>query len=106
MIENHIDAYLFQETWLKGTIIQTRREHTMFYHDLDKARSRRGKSGVAIITSPKFLKCYEYTGGMPPVHTPDDDNDWLSGRYLEINLKVRGFLRLKREHLSKTNQKW
>ena len=54
MIENHIGAYLLQETWLICKMVQTMRGCTTFYHMLSKTNCSRGERGVSIVILPKF----------------------------------------------------
>ena len=41
MIEHQIDAFLLQETWIKGDSVKKVREHTTFMHGLDHHNSGR-----------------------------------------------------------------
>ena len=68
----------------------------MFYHGLSKDNRSRGERRVAIVISPNFLVCYEDAGGIPAVHAPDDDANFLCDRCLEITLKLKGMFKVKK----------
>jgi len=70
IMENNVDAFLLQETWLIGNKTQVIRGYTVFFHGLSVALSRRGERGVAIILSPRFTKFYKRAGGLPPITSP------------------------------------
>ena len=55
--------------------------------------------------SPKFLAHYEYSGDMLVVHELDDNDNCLSGRYLEITLKLKGIFKVKKEYFVTINLK-
>ena len=82
IITNIVDVFLLQETWMIGNITQNLRECAMFYHGLNKSLIHIGERGVAIILSPRFNEFYENAGGLPPITTSNDGDDFCGGRCL------------------------
>ena len=81
------------------------RGRTIFCHGLSKSNFSRGERGVTIMITPNFFAYYEDSRGMPAAHAPDDDDNFLCSRYLEITLKLKGIFKVKKEHFVTINIK-
>ena len=106
MVHNNINAFMIQETWKTGNSVETIRNHTIFYHSINKHKSRRGERGIAIVLSPKFYQFYEEARGVPPRCTTTDPGNELGGRYMELTLKIKGLFKAKKEAFQKKKTKY
>ena len=97
---------MIQEIWKTGNSVETITNHTIFYHSIDKHKSRRGEQGIAIVLSPKFYQFYEEARGVPPRCTTTDPGDELGGRYMELILKIKGLFKAKKEAFWKKKTKY
>ena len=86
MIDNDVDVYLIQETWLEGD-----QDHwningiTFFTHAPEKQSSGRGRGGLAIALSKRAMKAWERAGKKDLLrHGVMDDTT----RIMAIDLKV------------------
>ena len=73
MLNENIDAYVIQETWLDRTKSFTVNGFHVLTHGLDKQTCSRGQKGLAIILSPTLFvfEAYQKAGCPKPI-TPTD----------------------------------
>jgi len=67
LLEQHIDVYLIQETWLTGDWIRIINGVTVIHHGPDTPTSRRGSGGVAILLSQSATKAWTFAGRPDPL---------------------------------------
>ena len=94
MIDNNIDAYLLQETWLTVDWEKEIRGYLVIHHNQEKDKKKkkkkgREKRGVAIILSPYFRTAFEKAGKPKPITT--DQKGIHSGRFIGISLHFPNF---------------
>ena len=83
-----IDAYLIQETWRSGNYTQKINDMLFIHHGLSHQVCSRGSRGVGISLEPCLQKAYKEAGSSPPLTTPSDTMNLLSGQYLVIKLSI------------------
>ena len=104
MLEESLDAYILQETWLDGTNFLEINGFCVFTHRLEKQTCNRDQLGVAIILAPSLYK------GSPSPIVLKDLNHPEFGRFIgvqfavNIEQKYNGAFKKKRRLAQKISQ--
>ena len=87
LLDENIDVFLVQETWLTGDWIKSINGVTVIHHGPPAPTSRRGSGGVAILLGPKAKKAWQ-AAGRPDPHRPGPLGD-SNTRFAGVTLLFR-----------------
>ena len=94
MINNGIDIYCVQETWLEGNWEEVINDYLFIHHGVSKCSCKRGNRGVGIILSPHMQTCYNRINKGNKDHSSMDIDNVDRGTFLSIKLEINSSFRL------------